>query len=321
MGKLRELLRIEELTKTNDPLVETLHLDVVQTEKHHMPIIGFKIGSDDPTLPTLGLFGGIHGLEKVGTQVVISYLSTVINRLSWDQDFRKLFEKCRLVSIPLINPVGMATHRRANPNGVDLMRNAPVQSNEASHFLVSGHRISSKLPWYRGSLNAPMEKEAQTLCDFVQKEVFPSQCSLTVDFHSGFGMKDRFWYPYAKSKIPFSRIHEVQRISHLLDKTFPHHIYHIEPQSLSYTTHGDLWDYLFDAHSEINRRENCEKIFIPFTLEMGSWMWLKKNPSQIFNSLGLFNPIKTHRYERIMRRHLLLINFLFDATRNYPSWA
>jgi len=317
---LHELKLIRELTHFNDDLIETHELDRVYVNGSSYPIIAFSIGSKRKDVPVLGLFGGVHGLERVGSHVVITYLTSLFKQLSWDKELRASFSECRIVSIPLINPGGMALHSRSNPNGVDLMRNAPIdcEEDETPTFLVSGHRISSKLPWYRGEEGKPMETESQALVDFCKEELFSSPAAITVDFHSGFGMKDRLWFPYAKSSQPFPRIKEVQKLKDILDETLPHHVYKIEPQFDSYTISGDLWDYIFDLHKEENKSN--QNILIPWTLEMGSWIWVKKNPIQIFTAGGFFNPIKSHRYDRTMRRHMLLIDFLFRASRNFPSW-
>lgn len=212
----------------------------------------------------------------------------------------------------------MANSRRCNPNGVDLMRNAPVEAEGDVTFLVSGHRLSSRLPWYRGQ-EGVLEKEATILMDFVRKEMFPSQLSLALDIHSGFGMKDRIWYPFAKTKATFPRQREALGLKHLLDTTYPNHIYKFEPQSENYITHGDFWDFLCEAHSR--ERDPQGHIFLSLTLEMGSWNWIRKNPLQFFSKLGLFHPVKEHRQARIMRRHILLIDFLMRAVRNPDSWT
>lgn len=319
MKDLHELKLIRELTHFTDDLIQSHELDRVTVEGSSFPIIGFTIGSQDKSKPALGLFGGVHGLERVGSHVVITYLTSLFKQLSWDEDLRRRLEDCRIVSIPLINPAGMALHQRSNPNGVDIMRNAPVDCEEESTFLVSGHRFSSKLPWYRGEKGKPMEVESQALVDFCRDQLFEASAAVTVDFHSGFGMKDRLWFPYAKTSVPFPNIRQVENLKDILDETLPHHIYHVEPQADSYTINGDLWDYIYDLHLEHNK-ETPEKTLIPWTLEMGSWIWVKKNPLQIFSSGGFFNPIKSHRYDRTMRRHLLLIDFLFRAARNFPSW-
>jgi hypothetical protein len=163
-----------------------------------------------------------------------------------------------------------------------------------------------------------MEIESQALCDFVEEQMFESESALAVDVHSGFGVIDRLWYPFARSREPFPRQKEVESLGHLLSKSYPNHVYQIEPQSLTYTTHGDLWDHLFDKHYSIHG--NVGPLFIPWTLEMGSWMWVRKNPLQLFSAFGRFNPIKIHRYRRILRRHIPLFDFLVRAVKNYRTW-
>lgn len=316
MKDLPEQKKIRDLIHLADPeLIRSTELARINIKNKSYPIISFQIGCPDPEAPVLGLFGGVHGLERVGTHVVLSYLQSLFTQIKWDDDLRDQLKTSRIVSIPLINPGGMASLSRSNPNGVDLMRNAPVESNGKNlPLLAGGHRISNKIPWYRGPEGAPLEIESQTLINYVKKEIFSSVTALTVDFHSGFGMVDRFWYPYAKTTDQFPNIREVEALKDLIDETLNHHIYSIEPQSFSYTTHGDLWDYLYDEHQKDNMQN--EKLFIPWTLEMGSWNWVKKNPKQLFSALGLFNPIISHRHSRTLRRHKPLIDFLFRASRN-----
>lgn len=317
----QELQLLEEIINLNqdeDPLLKMQLLTEVQYKNQTYPIYSFIIGSPDPTLPTLGLFGGVHGLERVGTQVVLQFLKSFLSELKWNQVLRDSLKYYRIVSIPLINPVGMAHLRRSNGRGVDLMRNAPVDSVPGKKYQIyRGHRISPFLPWFRGF--GEMETEARALSYFVEKEMFQSKVALSIDFHSGFGMKDRLWFPYAKTKADFPFVDEAKNISALLNRTHAHHIYHIEPQSDSYTTHGDLWDYLFDRHYETHYKES-KNIFIPWTLEMGSWMWLKKNPWQIFKRDGVFNPLVKHRESRTMRRHFVLIDFFSKVVRNPEAW-
>lgn len=305
------------LSKEFPEITRYENLGVVTYNNIEYPIHALVIGSKDRTHPTLGLFGGVHGLEKIGSDVVLSFINTLRNRLSWDEDLIRELETTRIVCIPMINPWGILHFHRSNGNGVDLMRNAPIDAEGKSTFLVGGHRISSKLPWYRGQKDAPMEKESRLLMDFVQKEMFEAKISIALDVHSGFGLKDQIWYPYAKSKKPFMFLEQFKKLSRLFESTYPHHVYKIEPQSMHYTTHGDLWDYALKLHEE---HLNKDATFIPLTLELGSWSWVKKNPLQLFSSRGLFNPIKPHRYGRTMRRHLYLIDFLFKAIRNPKKW-
>lgn len=265
--------------------------------------------------PTLLLTGGVHGLERIGTQVILSYMSTISHRISWDKITQDICKDLRVIFIPIINPWGMKHLRRANHNGVDLMRNAPIEAEKPT-FLVGGHRISKHLPWYRGSKNK-MEAEVQSVTDFVLKAFEQSKSFLSVDFHSGFGTKDQIWYPFAKSTRPFYYHEQMLRLFDVYESTYPHHIYTIEPQAKNYTTHGDFWDYLLDKHFE---QYEHQKVFIPLTLELGSWNWIKKNPIQIFSMFGLFNPIKKHRYSRTMRRHIHLMDFLVRALQNSNCW-
>ncbi len=316
MKDFDELNAICELTSIKDDLIKCGEIGRVNHEGESYPIHFFEIGSQDPTAPVLALFGGVHGLEKVGTQVVVTYLTSLFKQMSWDEELRRSLEKFRIISIPLINPWGMYHHRRSNHNDVDLMRNSPSVTDGKTKFLLSGQRVSRKLPWYQGELDAPMEHELQCVVDFVKEKIFSAKSAISVDFHSGFGLKDRLWYPYARTLEPFKHIREMQNLEQLLSETHPHHIYKIEPTSESYTIQGDAWDYLYDEYLKVNP----DGVYLPLTLEMGSWIWVKKNPLQIFMRGGLFNPLKSHRYDRTMRRHIMLIKFLFRAVGSSKAW-
>ncbi|PIK16220.1 M14 family zinc carboxypeptidase [Halobacteriovorax sp. JY17] len=311
-----EAIEIQQLILNRPSIASVEVIQTISFKGLDYPIHQFKVGNAPNSSPTLVLVGGVHGLEKIGTHVVISYLNFLFEQLKWNKDLQNFFDQFNLVAIPIVNPVGVAHNKRSNGNGIDLMRNAPVDATTKSLFLVGGHRISHLLPWYRGKKNTPMQLESETLCKVIKEIISKTNKCLVIDFHSGFGLKDRLWYPYAKSSETFPAIEQVNKIQEVFDRTIPHHIYQIEPQSDQYTTHGDLWDYLFDWKEE-NFKEHD---FIPWTLEMGSWNWLKKNPIQIFSKLGFFNPIKNHRYDRTMRRHLLLIDFFSNITKNWEVW-
>ena len=282
------------------------------------PLLALSFGPADPSVPVLAVFGGVHGLERIGTRVVLSYLQTLVELARWDRSTQRLFESTRLLLIPLINPVGMALHLRANGNFVDLMRNAPVEAvGLAPWHLFGGHRLTPRLPWYRGVAGAPMEIETQAVCDFVRREIFPAKIAIGIDIHSGYGVVDRLWFPYAKTREPFGGVAEAYALKQLLDRAYTRHVYHIEPQSREYLAHGDLWDYLYDEY----RRVQPDGCFIPFTLELGSWLWVKKNWWQFFSRIGLFNPRIPHRERRILRRHLFLLDFLYRAAQSPEPWA
>lgn len=315
---LPELDALERCIELLEPFADIQTLAKIKVRDKELPLYALTLGKGDAQSPVLGLFAGVHGLERIGTRIVISYLQTLAELLSWDETVSNLLKKSRLVFIPLINPGGMYLKSRSNPNGIDLMRNAPIEADLNSKlFIAAGHRISKYLPWYRGEENAAMETEAKAVCDFVEKNIFPSSMALTVDFHSGFGKIDRFWFPYAKTKAPVPDVAKIYSLKTLLDRTYPNHVYCVEPQSKQYRTHGDLWDYLYDKHLAKRKKE----VFIPFTLELGSWLWVKKNPSQLFSLLGPFNPQQRHRYQRILRRHITLIEFLWKAVLSPKSWV
>ena len=280
------------------------------------PVHVLTMGSDDPISPCIGFFAGVHGLERIGTRVVLSYLHTLSELIEWDATIHALLKRVRLAFMPLINPSGMFLGRRSNARRIDLMRNAPVESRE-SVFMIGGQRFSPALPWFRGREDDPMEPELLALIQAVRANMFASPVSIAIDVHSGFGLRDRLWFPYAKTRAPFPSLAEAFALKRLLDRTYPNHFYQMEPQSLSYATHGDVWDHLYDLHrSESDGR----RMFLPLCLEMGSWTWVKKNPWQVFSASGPFNPLKKHRMQRTLRRHLILFDFLTRATISKDRW-
>ena len=89
----------------------------------------------------------------------------------------------------------------------------------------------------------------------------------------------------------------------------------MEPQSRHYLTHGDLWDHLYDESITLDRG-----VFLPMTLEMGSWLWVKKNPRQLLSRHGMFNPLIEHRQRRVLRRHMAWLDFMTRAAQGASRW-
>jgi hypothetical protein len=280
-----------------------------------LPVYMVTLGNPAPHVPAVGFFGGVHGLERIGAQVVIAWLQGLAARLRWDETLHRQLEHVRLVFMPLVNPGGMLRDTRANPSGVDLMRNAPVDAADPVPLLLGGQRLSPGLPWYRGARGAPMEPESAALCALVERELHGRPFSLALDCHSGFGMRDRLWFPYAHSRRPIEHLPELHALHEIFSESHPHHPYVVEPQSRQYLTHGDLWDHLY-----LRSLERAAGTFLPLTLEMGSWLWVKKNPRQLFSRVGIFNPLLAHRQERVLRRHLPLLDFLVRAAAAAPRW-
>lgn len=281
-----------------------------------LPIYCVSLGSMRPDVPVLAYFGGVHGLEKIGSEVILSYLQTLVNLLDWDEELAERLEKSRLVFVPIVNPVGVYRGTRCNGNGVDLMRNAPVDGVGYTK-LYSGHRLSSRLPWFRGD-ESHMEKESQALCRVVHQHLFEAPVSIAVDLHSGFGIQDRLWFPYASRKMPMPSLAEAYALKTLFDRCYPNHFYKIEPMSQEYVINGDLWDYLYE---DFQNRNQGNRLFLPLTLEMGSWLWLRKSPLHLFQRHGLFHPLLPHRQQRILRRHFTLFDFLYRSLLYPKSWA
>jgi hypothetical protein len=314
---LPELFEVEQIADKHRSLLNVETLGEVSNGAYCFPIYGIDLGSKDPEAPVFGLFGGVHGLERIGTHVLLSFLKTLLKRIQWEKDWQMFFSECRLVTIPIVNPMGMALVRRGNGNNVDLMRNAPIEAKGKMIPLVSGHRISPHISWYRGKEGEAPELESQILYEYCKSKFFKSKRVIGLDLHSGFGFKDRLWYPWSTSETPFPRENQVLKLRDLLQETYPYHVYTVEHQSLHYSNHGDLWDWIYQAYE----RENPEGMFLPLTLEMGSWLWVRKNIWQVLSSEGLFNPVKKHRYARTMRRHMHLMELLLKASRYHETWS
>jgi Zinc carboxypeptidase len=316
--RLPELAALEQLLP-DLPGAQVRTLGKVQHGKDLYPIHAVLLGPTDPTLPTLLYTGGVHGLERVGTQTLLSYLRGLRGSLQWDLALKDMLTRMRLLFVPLVNPVGVAEGLRSNGRGVDLMRNAPVDADERSRWfeLHRGQRITPLLPWFRGKVTGQLEREAELLCEFVKRELFPSVMAISLDVHSGFLAGDRIWFPYARTRKLFHGVPEVWALKELLAAAHENHVYTVEPQALNYTTHGDLWDYLYDEYLKVSSR----RAWLPLTLEMSSYLWYRKNPRQLLSRFGLFHPVKPHRLERVQRRHKPLFDFLSRTVLSHEQWC
>jgi hypothetical protein len=314
--ELPELLELQSIIKDGGSRLDVRVVCEVACRKQRLPVYAICLGNPSRDVPAAGFFGGVHGLERIGAEVVIAYLRSLVMRLHWDRVLQRQLEDIRLVFMPLVNPGGLWLRTRANPNGVDLMRNAPLDALEKVPFLVGGQRLSASLPWYRGKLDAAMEVESQAVCQVAEEELLTRDFSIAVDCHSGFGMSDHIWFPFAHTVEPIAHLPEVHALKVIFDQTHPHHRYVFEPQSNQYLAHGDLWDHLYQRASTTPGRT-----LLPLTLEMGSWIWVKKNPRQLLSRHGLFNPLLAHRQQRVLRRHVPLLDFVTRAAYSYRGWV
>ncbi|MEE4246230.1 MAG: M14 family zinc carboxypeptidase [Kangiellaceae bacterium] len=310
--RLPELIELERLTHNFADSITLRTLQHIQYRDLDLPIYAIDIGQPSPSKPNLLICGGIHGIERIGAQVVISLLNVWLERLRWERSLGQCFEQISATIIPIVNPVGMFRNIRANGNGVDLMRNSPIDAEKAP-FLVSGQRFSSWLPWYRGD-QQNLELENQVLEQEVARLTDSSEMTISIDCHSGFGFRDRIWFPYAYRRRPMNDIAPIVALKLLWENSYPNHRYIFEPQSNHYMTHGDLWDYFYKKYGRNNHK------FLPLTLEMGSWNWVRKRPLQLLKFEGLFNPLVPHRQQRTLRRHLPLMDFFRHAVQSYQNW-
>ena len=310
-----ELVELERLVDRLGGSLEIRELCQVDVGARRLPVYAIALGNPAPSAPAVGFFGGVHGLERIGAAVVLTFLHSVAMRLRWDTTLQQQLERLRMVFMPVVNPGGLWHGTRANPQGVDLMRNAPVDADARVPFLVGGQRLSARLPWYRGPRAAPMQAESQALCRVVEEELLSHDFSIAVDCHSGFGLSDRIWFPYAHTRTPIAHLAEMHALCEILDQTHRHHPYVFEPQSQQYLAHGDLWDHLY--------RRACSdpgRVHLPLTLEMGSWLWVKKNPRQLLSLQGLFNPLLAHREARVLRRQVEWLDFVGRAACGHLGW-
>lgn len=310
LPELEELLRILD---AGGSMLDTRVACEVQDRGVRHPVHVIGLGNRSPGTPAIGFFGGVHGLERIGTQVVLSFLGSLVARLHWDDILHRQLANMRIVFMPLVNPAGMSRRSRANARGVDLMRNAPLQSRERVAFLVGGQRLTRALPWYRGAPDA-MEVESSALCAVVREELHSRPFSLALDCHSGFGLRDRIWFPHAHTRAPFARLAEVHALACGFAGLYPGHPYVFEPQCRQYLTHGDLWDFLC-------AQAPPAATFLPLTLEMGSWRWIRKSPRQVLSRLGIFNPLPPDRLARVRRNHLLWMAYLCRAAQTWRDWV
>src|SRR3989344_4295555 len=96
MNTLPELLALEKIIELGAPHLQVQVVRQVQLASGH----SFPI-------PAIGFFGGVHGLERIGAEVVIAYLQNVVMRLQWDTTLHRQLEQMRLVFMPVVNPGGM----------------------------------------------------------------------------------------------------------------------------------------------------------------------------------------------------------------------
>lgn len=187
---------------------------------HSLPVWALTFGNPDRSLPAVGFFGGVHGIERIGASVVIAFAHHLLARAEWDRGLLGLLERVRLVLMPIVNPGGLMQRSRCNPDGIDLMRNAPIDAEGRAHWLVGGQRAWPSLPWFRGTHG--LAAEAAAACQVVEREFAGRPLAIAVDCHSGYGMRDRIWFPHACTRSPTRVLPELHALTELFERCHPH---------------------------------------------------------------------------------------------------
>ncbi|MFY8042000.1 MAG: M14 family zinc carboxypeptidase, partial [Rhodoferax sp.] len=100
LDALTELERILQLAGDRVQARVVREVDCLGTT---LPIYAITLGSTNPQAPAIGFFGGVHGLERIGAEVVMAYLQSIVMRLTWDHTLHHQLETLRMVFMPLVN--------------------------------------------------------------------------------------------------------------------------------------------------------------------------------------------------------------------------
>src|SRR5690606_22886946 len=85
----------------------------VEAAGQSLPVWVLETGNRNPKAPVFGLFGGVHGVERIGSQVLLAWLHSLTERMHWDDALHRKLEQVRLVIMPIVNPAGMWLQRRS----------------------------------------------------------------------------------------------------------------------------------------------------------------------------------------------------------------
>ena len=61
-----------------------------------LPVYALTLGNRAADIPCITFVAGIHGLERIGTQVVMAFLETLLKRLEWDLVFADILQQVRI---------------------------------------------------------------------------------------------------------------------------------------------------------------------------------------------------------------------------------
>ncbi len=312
--------RIFQLAESNPDLIRLTQAGFSHRTKsnYRFPIYALEIGTRQAIKKNpVGLVAGVHGLEVIAVQVLLDFLEWAADPRSPDRMRELARGKVGLVALPILNPGGLVLRRRANPAGVDLMRNSGVDAEKAIPFF-GGQQVSSLLPYFRGNTLQPESRVLFRFIDSyfgqVKNRILP-----VLDIHSGFGTIDRVWWPYAGKSAPCPDDALFRTLADHLKNRRGHRQYDFSPQNESYMMHGDLWDRLYDEFLAARQAKSAR--FLPMTLEIGTWTALKNNPRRLLDKKKIFNPTRDRKKQTTRAHREFLRDFLLLGGTKPDEWA
>ncbi|MET3130718.1 hypothetical protein AAKU55_000976 [Oxalobacteraceae bacterium GrIS 1.11] len=72
-NKLPELIVLERLIEQGRQHLEVRTMCMVSAGGRQLPVYALALGNPSLAVPAVGFFGGIHGLERIGTQVLLAF--------------------------------------------------------------------------------------------------------------------------------------------------------------------------------------------------------------------------------------------------------
>ena len=84
LAELPELIELEKIIADGGCELETHVICEVEAAGSRLPVYAIAMGNPSPEVPAVGFFGGFHGLERIGAEVVLAYLRSLVMRLRWD---------------------------------------------------------------------------------------------------------------------------------------------------------------------------------------------------------------------------------------------
>ncbi|MDX5299698.1 MAG: zinc carboxypeptidase, partial [Gammaproteobacteria bacterium] len=94
---LPEMRQLERLLADAPDGVKLAVQAHVAVRGQDLPIYRVELGSGDPQAPAMLVVGGVHGLERIGTQVVLAFLRSLFERLRWDEALQARLAQVHLI--------------------------------------------------------------------------------------------------------------------------------------------------------------------------------------------------------------------------------